>query len=91
MESDPNESDDGQTTNLMAQGVDSSIGSQLLKDFMALQPLEFSGGVDISVAKNWMLSIEKHLRTIGSIDVQRVQLATFLLIGGAERWWEVAK
>jgi len=58
---------------------------------MVLRPLEFSGGVDISVAENWMLPIVKHLRTIGSTDVYRVQLAIFLLRGDLERWWKVAR
>ena len=51
-ESDLNESNDGQTTNLVAQEAGSSMGSQLLKDFMVFQPSEFNGGVDILVAEN---------------------------------------
>ena len=48
--------------------VETNTGSQLLKDFMAFQPPAFYGGTDATVAENWMLSIEKHLRSIGYSD-----------------------
>ncbi|XP_052204027.1 uncharacterized protein LOC127809303 [Diospyros lotus] len=55
---------------------------------MALRPPEFTGGTDVAVAENWMLSIENHLRSMGCTDAQKVQLGTFLLRDDAERWWE---
>ena len=71
--------------------MENNVGGQLLKNFMALQPPEFYGGIDVLVAKNWMLFVEKHLRTMGCSNVQRVQFATFLLRDDAERWWETAR
>lgn len=73
------------------QGAGSSDGGQLLKNFMALRPPEFTGGTDVAVAENWMLSIEKHLRSMGCTDAQKVQLGTFLLRDDAERWWEIVR
>ena len=52
----------------IAPVVAADTGSQLLKDFMAFRPLTFHGGTDATVAENWMLSIEKHLRSIGCAD-----------------------
>ena len=66
--------------------MDSNIGSQLVRNFMALRPSEFRGGTDVMVADEWIMAIEKHLRTIGYDDTQKVQLATYLFRGGAERW-----
>ncbi|XP_052197315.1 uncharacterized protein LOC127804486 [Diospyros lotus] len=74
--------------NLGVQGVGSSDGGQLLKNFMALRPLEFIGGIDIAAVENWMLSIEKHLRSMGCTEAQNVQMGTFLLRDDVEKWWE---
>ena len=52
--------------------IEANTESQLLKDFMAFRPPAFHGGTDIAAAENWMLSIEKHLRSISCVDDQRV-------------------
>ena len=70
--------------------MENNIGGQLLNNFMALRPPEFYGGIDVLAVENSMLYVEKHLRTIGCSYAQRVQFATFLLRGDAERWWETA-
>ncbi|XP_052171561.1 uncharacterized protein LOC127787543 [Diospyros lotus] len=58
---------------------------------MAFRPPAFHGGTDAAAAENWMISIEKHLRSIGCADDRRVQLSTFLFRGDAERWWETTR
>lgn len=58
---------------------------------MALRPSEFRGGTDALAAEEWMMAMEKHLRTIGCSDTQKVQLATYLFRGGVERWWETVQ
>ncbi|XP_052171493.1 uncharacterized protein LOC127787472 [Diospyros lotus] len=68
-----------------------SSGAALLKDFMALRPPEFSGGADTTEAEDWLLAVEKHLRSIGCAEAHRVRLGTFLLRGDAERWWETTR
>lgn len=72
------------------RGNDNANG-QLLKNFMANHPPEFCGDVDAITAENWMMAMEKHLRAIGCMDMQKVRLATFLLRGDAERWWETTR
>ncbi|XP_052184267.1 uncharacterized protein LOC127796254 [Diospyros lotus] len=68
-----------------------SSGVALLKDFMALRPPEFSGGPDTTEAEDWLLAVEKHLRSIGCAEAHRVRLGTFLLRGDAEQWWETTR
>ena len=58
---------------------------------MALRPPVFYGGMDVAVAENWMLSVEKHLRSMGCDDTQRVWLASFLLRGDINEWWETVR
>ena len=75
----------------MVQEIEGSVGGQLLKNFMALRPLEYYGGIDVLAVKNWMLFVEKYFRTMGCSDAQKVQFTTFLLRVDAERWWERAR
>ena len=75
----------------MVHGMGSSVRSDMLRYFMALHPPEFYGSIDVSAAKNWMLSIEKHLQTMGCNNVQKVQLAIFLLCSDAKHWWEIVR
>jgi len=42
----------------MVQEIEGSVGGQLLKNFMALRPLKYYGGIDVLAAKNWMLFVE---------------------------------
>ncbi|XP_052171513.1 uncharacterized protein LOC127787492 [Diospyros lotus] len=53
----------------MAHGVEGNSGSQLLKNFMALRPPEFSGGIDAVAVERWMKIMEKRLRAL-SRDLQ---------------------
>ncbi|XP_052181900.1 uncharacterized protein LOC127794693 [Diospyros lotus] len=46
--------------------------------------IKFRGRNDVLVAEEWLMAIEKHLRTIGCTDAQKVQLATYLFRGAAE-------
>ena len=50
----------GQVSNPRVQGMENNVGGQLLKNFMALRPPEFYGGIDVLTAENWMMSVEKH-------------------------------
>ncbi|XP_052178720.1 uncharacterized protein LOC127792306 [Diospyros lotus] len=68
-----------------------SSGAALLKDFKALRPPEFSGGADMVEAEDWLLAVEKHLRSISCAKAHRVRLGTFLLRGDAERWWKTTR
>ncbi|XP_052177643.1 uncharacterized protein LOC127791705 [Diospyros lotus] len=72
-------------------GTGDGSGATVLRDFMALRPPEFSGGADATVAEDWLLAVEKHLRSIDCAEAHRVRLGTFLLRGDAERWWETTR
>ena len=61
--------------------MENNVGGQLLKNFIVLRPPEFYGGIDVLATENWMLSVEKYLRTIRYSDTQMVQFTTFLLRG----------
>ncbi|XP_057953308.1 uncharacterized protein LOC131147763 [Malania oleifera] len=52
-----------------------------------MNPLEFSGGADPTVAENWMQEIEKILTVLHYTDEKRVLYTTYKLIGEAKRWW----
>ena len=87
MRQDHNNNNDiinSQVAHVEDQGTKISVGGVLLKNFMALCPLEFSVGVDVTEAKNQLLAIEKHLRLMGCTDTEKVQLGTFLLRGDIE-------
>ncbi|XP_052177658.1 uncharacterized protein LOC127791720 [Diospyros lotus] len=65
-----NENVSGQTANPVSQevepqGMDDNTRSQLVRNFMTLRPSEFHRGTNALVAKEWMMVMEKHLRTIG--------------------------
>ncbi|XP_052197288.1 uncharacterized protein LOC127804464 [Diospyros lotus] len=69
-------SHDGRTATAQAShsgtpGAGDSSGAALLKDFMALRPLEFSGGAEATKVEDWLLAVEKHLRFIGCVEAQR--------------------
>lgn len=81
----------GQAPNPVVQGVENGAGGQLLKDFMAPRAPEFYEGGDVSTTENWMLSMEKHFRSMGYDDTQRVRVASFLLRDDAERWREIVR
>ncbi|XP_052177590.1 uncharacterized protein LOC127791653 [Diospyros lotus] len=89
-------SHDGKTATAQASHsctprVGDSSSAALLKDFMALHPLEFSGGADMIEAEDWLLAVEKHLRSIGCAEAHRVRLGTFLLRGDVKQWWETTR
>ena len=72
-------------------GAEDGADGALLKNFMALHSPVFHGGADVTEAESWLLSTEKHLRSMGCTETQKVQLRTFLLHGDVERWWETIR
>ncbi|XP_052181989.1 uncharacterized protein LOC127794780 [Diospyros lotus] len=67
----PVDTSGGQVPTPTVQGIGSSAGSDLLRNFMALHPPKFYGGINVSAAENWILSIKKHLRTMGCTNDQK--------------------
>ena len=53
---------------------------------MKQNPLSFDGKLDPIEAENWSLQKEKLLEALDCTNFQKVQFATFKLIGEAEHW-----
>ena len=58
---------------------------------MKQNPLSFDGKPNPTEAENWFLQMEKLLEALDCTDSQKVQFATFKLIGEAVRWWRSTK
>ncbi|XP_030959351.1 uncharacterized protein LOC115981342 [Quercus lobata] len=58
---------------------------------MKKNPLSFDGKPDPIEAENWFLQKEKLLEALDCTNSQKVQFATFKLIGEAEHWWRSTK
>ncbi|KAF6161877.1 hypothetical protein GIB67_002587 [Kingdonia uniflora] len=71
--------------------------SPAVKEFSYLEQLQkyrhptFFGNLVPSEAETWLKSIEKTLNVMKCLDKQQVTLATYLLQGEADRWWDTAK
>ena len=61
-----------QASQTSVPGVEDGAGGTLLKNFIALHPPVFHGGADVTKAENWLLSTEKHLRSMGRAETQKV-------------------
>lgn len=60
----------------------------VLERFKKLGPPSFQGTTDPLKAESWLKQIEKIFTVIGCTDDQRVVLASFMLQGEADHWWE---
>ena len=63
----------------------------LFCDFYEADPPSFNGKPNSTEAENWFLQMEKLLEALDCINSQKVQFATFKLIGEAKRWWRSTK
>ena len=59
--------------------------------FMKQNPPSFDEKPNPTKAENWFLQMEKLLEALDCIDSQKVQFATFKVIGEAKRWWRSTK
>ncbi|XP_057975235.1 uncharacterized protein LOC131162644 [Malania oleifera] len=51
----------------------------------------FVGGADPIITKDWIQEMEELLIVLHCTDEQRVQYATFKLVGEVKRWWRLTK
>ncbi|PKU86894.1 hypothetical protein MA16_Dca017322 [Dendrobium catenatum] len=61
---------------------------QHLKLFQTFKPPAFKGVSDPTIAEDWLLKIGKILDGMICPKNRKVPLATFMLEGEAERWWQ---
>ena len=73
-----------------ADRVEAKAGCSF-KTFMKQNLPSFYGKPNPTKAKNWFLRIEKLLEALDCTDSQKVQFATFKLIGEVKRWWRSTK
>ncbi|KAH9665582.1 Endonuclease [Citrus sinensis] len=59
-----------------------------LERFKKLRPPTFQGTVDPMVVEAWLKQMEKIFVAMGCNDDQRVILASFVLQGEADHWWD---
>ena len=64
---------------------------RLIKDFKALIPLVFWGGINFLEAEHWLKEVKKILDVLEVLEERRVSLASFMLRDEADSWWDMVK
>jgi hypothetical protein len=59
-----------------------------LSDFQNARPLPFASAPEPMDAEDWLMDMERKLRTVGCNDEEKIRYATYLLSGLAASWWE---
>ncbi|KAK1683931.1 hypothetical protein QYE76_044779 [Lolium multiflorum] len=59
-----------------------------LSDFQNARPLHFASAPEPMDAEDWLMDIERKLRTVGCNDEEKIRYTTYLLSGPAASWWE---
>ncbi|XP_058082361.1 uncharacterized protein LOC131230453 [Magnolia sinica] len=62
--------------------------ADIFERFQRLRPPTFEGAPDPVKAEHWLARITKLMRPLECSDSQMVTLATYLLEGEAENWWQ---
>ncbi|XP_058075812.1 uncharacterized protein LOC131224307 [Magnolia sinica] len=65
-----------------------SRGADIFERFQKFRPLTFEGALDLVQAERWLARISKIMRPLKCTNSQMVNLATYLLEGEAENWWQ---
>ena len=60
---------------------------ELIRQVKRFGAVEFSGGLDHQVADGWLDDMEKCFRILECTEIQKRQVATFLLKDEAQHWW----
>ncbi|XP_061342532.1 uncharacterized protein LOC133288730 [Gastrolobium bilobum] len=69
------------------QDNDEEIARRRLKDFRNFQPPTFEGGDNPETAARWLQMIEHIFDQMGCPEAQKVDYASYQLIGEALTWW----
>ena len=64
---------------------------RLIKDFKALVPPVFRGGINFLEAEHWLKEVKKILDVLEVPEERRVSLASFMLRDEADSWWDMVK
>ena len=60
-----------------------------VKEFLKLKPPMYQGGMDPIKANEWIAEIEKNFKLLRCTDAQNVGIGSYLLVGEANRWWNL--
>ena len=81
----------GESVALPPRVIPEKMDVRLIKDFKALIPPMFRGGVNFLEAEHWLKEMKKILDVLEVPKEQRVSLASFMLRDEADRWWDMVK
>ncbi|KAK1697276.1 hypothetical protein QYE76_013973 [Lolium multiflorum] len=59
-----------------------------LSDFQNARPLPFTSAPEPMDAEDWLMDMERKLKTVGCNDEEKIRYTTYLLSGPAASWWE---
>ncbi|KAK1627572.1 hypothetical protein QYE76_001887 [Lolium multiflorum] len=59
-----------------------------LSDFQNARPLPFTSAPEPMDAEDWLMDMERKLKTIGCNDEEKIRYTTYMLSGPATSWWE---
>lgn len=65
------------------------IDPSYVKRYRRLNPSTFAGESSFEDVQYWLAETEKTFKTLGVDPEQRVTLVTYMLVGEADRWWEL--
>lgn len=81
-----------ETTSVPQPGIHQGVvDTSNIEKYRRLNPPAFNGSTDPLVAEDWVKETEKLFEAITVTTEQKVQLATFMFRGSAERWWKLKR
>ena len=81
----------GESVALPPLVIPEKMDVRLIKDFKALIPPVFRGGVNFLEAEHWLKEVKKILDVLEVPQERRVSLASFMLRDEADSWWDMVK
>ena len=79
----------GESVPLPPRFISEKVDVLLIKDFKALIPPVFRGGINFLDAKHWLKEVKKILDVLEVPEERRVSLASFMLSDEADSWWDM--
>ncbi|XLU78371.1 hypothetical protein S245_001792, partial [Arachis hypogaea] len=81
----------GQQINNNGNGGREAQGPMTLATFLKVDPPKFKGTTNPTEANTWFQAMERALQAQLVPEEQRVEFATYLLMGEASHWWQGAR
>ena len=81
----------GESAALPPRIIPEKMDVRLIKDFKALIPPVFRGGINFLEAEHWLKEVKKILDVLEVPEERRVSLASFMLREKANSWWDMVK